>query len=194
MNDITIMGDQEQMGQIILDFTTQLNLVGLKLSPVKCERLVNTLHHQRQDPWYQGITSSTGLKILGTYVGDEAGQTNYAEDNIKLYSDILEWIKSLPVNIGCPLIKSCVNSRPIYMARSMPSWTIMDSLQKFDDDIDKTLLALVGNRNVQLTRISQIQRSKPMRKGGLGIMRFSAIAEGAYTYFKLSRINVLYYK
>jgi hypothetical protein len=181
MDDITIMGDQEQMGQIILDFTTQLNLVGLKLSPVKCERLVNALHHQRQDPWYQGITSSTGLKILGTYVGDEAGQTNYAEDKIRLYSDILEWIKSLPVNIGCPLIKSCVNSRPIYMARSMPSWTIMDSLQKFDDDIDKTLLALVGNGNVQLSRISQIQRSKPMRKGGLGIMRISAIAEGAYT-------------
>jgi hypothetical protein len=181
MDDITIMGDQEQMGEIVDMFSTQLGKVGLKLNPHKSQRMVNEAKLENQEQNFQGSLTCKGMEILGTYIGDEEGQSLYAREKIRLYSDILEWIQTIPINIGCPLIKSCVNSRPIYLARTMPTWTIKDSLEKFDNEIDQTLLALIGNGTIQFSRTSQIQRSKPMSKGGLGIMRISTIAEGAFT-------------
>ena len=182
MDDITILGNSNQLTDIVKEFEKAFKGVGLSINKQKSKRIVGDYYLDIQQSDYQNTSTLTqGIEILGAYIGDIRNQIHYVNKKVAEYSDILQWIKTLPSRIGYPLLKTCVNARPIYLARTMPPWVTKDAFANFDKSIDETLLTLTGTGRTELPEISKLLRGQQMKEGGLGIAIIQDIADGAYT-------------
>jgi hypothetical protein len=128
--------------------------------------------------------STSGVKVLGGYVGTPQYVAEKVDTTVKaMYSDIPALVKNLHPQVALTLLRYCVNTRISYLARTKEIHAPMhDTLRGFDPAIDVALAQLAEEPVAAVenfpSRIGAL-RSLPMRKGGLGIMRYHSITTEA---------------
>lgn len=149
--------------------------------------------------------SSTSLSVLGVPLGLESEVKLELKNSITKFSRVIPLVTQLSPKIAFFLLKFCINTRPTYILRTSGPWVSQESIKLFDSYIDKAIQHLtstnVGHRIIKnlndldsipdLSDVSKIVRSLPIREGGAGIRRGLDISEAAYTSSFLSSFQFI---
>jgi hypothetical protein len=169
------------MNNIVKDFHKEFKMIGLQLNTNKSIRIVDEHIYDIQKQQYTNVqTIQEGTDILGAYIGLRNKQREYMMPIVDDYTTILKLISTLPASIAYQLIETCINARPVFHARIMPTWTTEDSLQLFDTRIDEILHTIITGEKTNLPEHAKLIRRTQLKRGGLGITRMKDIAEIAY--------------
>ena len=128
---------------------------------------------------------SDGVKVLGGYVGNEEYvSTMVAAAVDDMHSELPALIKNLDPQVAFTLLRYCINSRLTYLARVMELRPHMvDELRAYDLAVDEALARLAQEPIASVLPFHSrlgVLRSLPLKKGGLGIMRFCSFTSEAF--------------
>ena len=164
-DNIQLIGDPNEMDNIMKDLELFSGKIGLTLTRDKCVRI---------------STSANSLDTLGTFVGSVGSMKDWCVEKCERYSRILAHISTLDANVAIPLIQSCVNSKPMYLARTLPPWASLFGLGEFDKCIDNSLAHVIAGLDT-LPRIASKIRAQPKHQGGLDIPLLNPLATSAWS-------------
>jgi hypothetical protein len=125
--------------------------------------------------------TNEGLGFLGCPVGTLAYQKDENKKSATKFAAVLSLVRNLEAQIAFPIIQSCVNTRPTFMARTSPPPASDLALQDFDDEVDQALLHICGSTASDMPPISASIRGLPYASGGLGLRRLQPINSLAWT-------------
>jgi len=138
--------------------------------------------------------SSELISVLGVPLGTDSQVKLELKKSITNFSRIIPLITQLNAKLAFFLLKFCINTRITYILRTSGPWVSKESVRLFDSYIDKAIQNLSSSdviriiKNLEdldsvpdLSDISKIVRSLPIREGGAGTRRGFDIHEVAYT-------------
>lgn len=177
MDDATIIGPTDEIGTIQNRLHVLFRPLGLQLN------LDKTVAWVPGDIPLPSTVNSTaeGFRVLGGFIGTRDYQLAAIREEVDSMTTIVDIIQGLPPSLGLPILRACVNSRPVHLARTNAPWLTSDSLRDFDNLVDGALLRLTSCSRRQLPRQAQLIRSLPQSAGGLGIPRLHDIRQSAWT-------------
>lgn len=178
LDDVTVMGPIAEMPAFLDTMARVTAPLGLSLHPEKS--IAWAAPDTRLRAADLAVTH-TGHRIMGSFVGTTDYQLMAVADAVRSCLDTVSRIASLEPSIALPLIQSCVNTRPVYLARTTPPRLTDRALYDFDLGIDQAILRVAGSNAGELAEVSQILRSLPQAEGGLGIPRLHSVREAAWT-------------
>lgn len=119
-----------------------------------------------------------GMVILGVPVGTDTYVKTFCQTSLEEKTQVLEFINKVEAPEAFAVVKKCIASRPVYLARGVHSANIMSSLKTFDDKVDDSIARMINIANLDPTR--KILRHLPGEFGGLGIPSISIVSPSAY--------------
>ena len=177
MDDATIIGPSEEIGTIQSRLQDLFRPLGLQLNLDKTVAWV-----PGDIPLSSAVNSTTqGFRVLGGFIGTRDFQMAALRDEVDSMTTTVDIIQGLPPSLGLPILRACVNSRPVHLARTNAPWLTSDCLRAFDKLIDGALLRLSDCSRRQMPRQTELVRSLPQSAGGLGIPRLHDIRQSAWT-------------
>ena len=166
-DDVTSMGPARDLDPF-LNRCEELGAgIGLRVNRAKCHMWLG------QDP-------GQGLTILGACVGSDQAQLDFCEAKRVAHCRVLPQLARIDPRVALPLLRSCINLRAVYLARTMPPWASTRALQLFDASVDTTLAAITLCVQDGLSPVSQLIRSIPAKEGGLSMPCMGVWAEPAW--------------
>ncbi len=92
----------------------------------------------------------------------------------------MDLIASLDPTLALPMLQCCVNTRPVYLARTTGPWIMEGLAPLFDSRLDQALLRVAGVPYEEMPPPAHALRSLPHDAGGLGIPRLALICAPAW--------------
>lgn len=179
LDDITIIGDSDRFHEIMARAEELFLEMGLRLNRNKCKEWRPTNGH------------SDGLTVVGVPIGTNAYQCTSATNQLHAYTAVLDLLVQLPAPEAFVLLQSCINARPMYLARTTPPSACPDIFQPFDAVVETALLQILRSNDATLPPASRIIAGLPQRHGGLGIRRLQHVHTTAWTSSFLQAANFL---
>jgi hypothetical protein len=108
MDDVTVLGPAEVMPDIVRTSGQDIARLGMVLNTAKCQRM--GLHQSAED-------TLDGARIMGAYVGSNTYQQRQL---FELFVDLRATLGRIVTEepaVALPLLRYCVNARPVYVAR-----------------------------------------------------------------------------
>jgi hypothetical protein len=200
-DDVYIYGQRCKVIKAFKDLIRLAALIGLECNMGKCSLF---------DPWSSttGITirignDSTrlsivkdGLVILGgpmgidstssSFLGAPAFVVNHLQKVFEqMVSSVEFMLQILPRNIAYGLLQACINSRPIYMLRTLHPSLTREFAARFDTVMNNAIATLcdwndASSRPLLLPAHAITLRGLPQKMGGLSLPRAVDIAYSAY--------------
>ena len=151
------------MDDAIRHLASLLNNIGLVYNPEKSQRFISV---------------NPMLESLGTFIGDDANTSIWIRNKCLEFGRSNYLLKSLDPHLALPILQFCINSRPMYLARTSPPWISYDSLASFDQSVDDIIATLCNSNGLEL--VSSLIRSQPRYLGGLGIPNLHDVCDKAW--------------
>ena len=177
MDDVTAFGPSAVMPTFLGAITAAAADIGLSVHPGKSQAWVRA-----DNPAIDSAlrTTTEGHKLMGTFVGTEDYQTMSTRSALEQYSSVVDLLLLLDPNVAFPLLQCCVNTRPVYLARTTAPWISEPLLPAFDARIDGALAHLGGAGGTLLPAAGKLIRALPHREAGLGVPRLADIGTAAW--------------
>jgi hypothetical protein len=209
LDDITIFGPPDQVAAAFEHLEHELALLGLVINPNKCQLFYNHAHTPILPAAFGRIQpSTTYIKILGTPMGSDADIQEDINLTMADYGKLLPYILQLPASTAYILLKSCINTKPIHLLRTVDPELTEESITTFDDLIDRCLHILLKKNEpfatLEIQFVEQIReyealpiqsslvRSLSINEGGLGIRKGSKINGAAWTASYLKSLRWIF--
>ena len=207
LDDITLFGPPELVAEAFVQLQQELMVLGLQVNQAKCQLFYNSdkttiipdsfsdIHHQSTD----------FITILGCPMGTDERVKEEVNRIMEEYNSLLALVLQLPASIGYILLRNCINSKPIFLLRTILPVLTEEAIANFDDIIDRCLHILLKKadpfatidvrtldqvKNFEaLPHQSSIVRSLPTSDGGIGIRKGSNINGVAWTSSYLTSLR-----
>ena len=171
MDDIHVMGREQDMEAILNDVEEWAAPIGLHLKREKCHIL--SIHP------LQGDVARDGIICLGTPVGSARFMQQYCKKQFGAFQRPLQLLPQLEAPVAFPILQACINTRPTYLARTVFPPVLSEDLLLFDQAVDQTLGAISGFSG-EVPQVSSEIRSLPSALGGLSVRKLEPIASRAW--------------
>jgi len=173
LDDVLVLAPRNQCIHAYSVLRSKAADVGLRVNASKSVLYTKDLTPPVLEDPPQLITD--GLKILGSPVGTE----DYVKNSLRERFDtrdtpVLSIIPELPATLGLQLVRSCVNARPLFLARAILPLILQEPAEHFDAAVDRCIGKLIGC-NFEFPPESQLARHLPAHLGGLGIRRLACL-------------------
>ena len=176
LDDITVMGPTAQMPAVVAAISTLATPLGLDLHPQKSSAWIDS----PRDVPAALVTTLEGHRLMGTYVGTHEFQSHRTRQSLEDNLATVDLIAALDPTIAFPMLQCCINTRPVYLARTTGPWIMEPLAPDFDARIDQALLRLQGAPYEELPAPARALRSLPQADSGLGLPRLTLICEPAW--------------
>lgn len=185
LDDITVVGTQEQVELCVKETQRRAVVIGLQMNVRKSL--------QWGPPHSQPAALDTtcvedGVHTLGNWFGTLEYQETRATEYLESFRLLFEALRRLDPRLALPLLRATISTSPMYVARTMPPSIIHDALISFDEEVDRTLALMCGSNNT-LSGPSRGVRTLRAEDGGIGMARFSAIHKAAFASSLLASSN-----
>lgn len=180
MDDITLHGEAADVLKY-LDFLSQeLPNIGLSINADKSEIFGNNSNGVITDIFlnYDITILQDGLEILGCPVGTDIYVDDFLKRKYKKFKQTLDTLSHVKTALAFPVLKSCVNTKPVYLTRTCLPWLTQRHNEKFDKDVN-ALLAHMTQVNT-LDSVSVTVRHLPEKNCGLGLPKMTDISSLAW--------------
>ena len=175
MDDIHVLGPARLMPQVLRAIKVAAERIGLKLKEAKCARY--TAH----DPAAQGdLLAREGVVCLGAPIGTDAFVQDKVATLLGTFQRPFNLLTQLETPVAFPILQSCINTRPVYLSRTVAPQLVVPLLQGFDAAVDRILGSISGFSGAFPER-SSIIRSLPSALGGCSLRRLAPIAHLAWS-------------
>src|SRR3546814_935624 len=124
--------------------------------------------------------TSAGFVGLGVPVGPRDWVEEELQRLILEKAAALERVVDFDLRHAYPMVKACVNARPMYWARTCAPGLGTEAFEQFDTVIDRALTTLTEGSEDRLPERAQTIRHLPMSLGGLGLRRLSLIRNASW--------------
>ena len=178
LDDLTVLGPRSDMPDVVNLVKKESEPIGLHVHPGKSIAWVNP-NGSREASSVENVTED-GLKLMGTFIGRPEFQKRSTEAVLDDFGSTITLITQLDPNLAYPMLQCCINTRPVYLARTTGPWITRDLFPVFDDVIDCALLTVQGAPYRRLPDLARALRSTRQADGGLGIPRLADICEPAW--------------
>ncbi len=184
MDDITIHGRAADVAtylEFLQDWVTDLPKIGLLINVNKSEILCSQTtagYIKEKFSTHAILFLHEGFEILGC----PAGKDNYVEDilkeKFKSYKKSLDILGNVRTSVAFPVLRSCVNTKPGYIARTCLPWLTKRHNELFDKQVNDTIAHMIQKNTID--SVSVAVRHLPEKMGGLGIPCIAVIAPLAW--------------
>ena len=176
LDDVTVLGDATAMPAFLDTLQRLSNPLGLSVHPEK------SVAWTRRDSNHAATMAVTydGHRLMGTYVGTHEYQCTSITAALADHQQVVSLIATLEPAMALPLLQSCINTRPVYLARTTPPHLTDQALHSFDNMVDVAILRIAGSSAGALPAVSQLLRAIPQADGGLGFPRLHDIRVAAW--------------
>ena len=113
-------------------------------------------------------------------LGSESYVSNFLTKHIGAKAKVLPHLDKLPPDIAFCLLRTCVNTRPMYLTRILAPWLTESISKSFDILVDNSLSVIIGFK-ADLPPLSQAVRGLPLHLGGASVRRLLDSRECAYS-------------
>jgi len=173
LDDILIFGPAASVRRAFNAIVERAATIGLHCNYDKSWELTTT-DFQTASSTYQ---SPTAVSIpLGPTPQAAAAISGLLSDQLAIIKDVV----TFPTHSALAMVRSCINARPTYWARTLSIHHDPAVFEQFDASIDAALLQLCGSTSAQLVEPGTNIRHLPFSMGGLGIRRLTYIREPAW--------------
>ena len=176
LDDVTVLGEVAAMPAFLDTLQRLTDPLGLRVHPEK------SVAWTRRDSRHVASMAVTydGHRLMGTYVGTHEYQCTSVAAAVAGHQQVVSLISTLEPAMALPLLQSCINTRPVYLARTTPPHLTDQALHSFDDMVDAAILRIAGSSAGVLPAVSKLLRAIPQADGGLGIPRLHDIRVAAW--------------
>lgn len=182
MDDTTALGPVEDFPRIIQLFcSAPFKAAGLVVNKAKCWAWVPASFRLQFSEDVLGIAVKECVTVLGGFVGDDQDCTAACLARARAYGDVTKDIGGLHPQTALVLLRLCINSRPMFLARTQLPQQASVALREFDDCVDTVLLRLCRSSCNTLEGAARWVRALPFKRGGLGLRRFDDIHAAAWS-------------
>jgi hypothetical protein len=165
-DDIQLLSTLDKIDTFTESLETAASSLGLTLNRDKCKT------------WTPA--SSEALVIFGSPVGTPAQRATSSSDILTASSADLTLLPPLGIHVALPLVRFCVNTRPLHLLMCTPTSDIHDHINAFDASVDSTLQRCFSDRIPAPPFSWRVLRCARARDGGLAINQLSQIAAHSY--------------
>jgi hypothetical protein len=183
MDDVTVLGPVDSMPEVVRTFGQDIARLGMTLNTVKCLRM--DLHQSAED-------TLDGLRIMGSYVGTDTYQLRKLTELFDGIQTTLDRIVTEEPAVALPLLKYCVNAKPVYAARTTRPDLFHSHADSFDQRVDHALLRIAGHSIATMPEVTATLRTLRVVDGGLGMHRIDGIKSAAYVSSLLASLTNLF--
>ncbi|KAJ0183176.1 hypothetical protein K1T71_001152 [Dendrolimus kikuchii] len=185
LDDGTLGGDIDTLKKDIQYLIYEFDKIGLELNYSKCEIYfsdkVPNIHNIISDFQSLGlnfkIVDKNSLSLLGCPVFEESFST-FVSNKIQNFQSKIENLKSISLHSAYYIIRYCIfTPNFIYILRCCPIWQNQNILKTLDNVIRYSLSSIF---NIPFDDRTWTQASLPIRYGGLGIRKISAVSLPAF--------------
>ena len=89
-------------------------------------------------------------------------------------------LRELPASIAWLLLQACINTRPMYLLRTIAPWITQAAITAFDTAVD-TEVARITKWQADLPTATKLVRGLPQREGGCSLRRLGSSANCAFS-------------
>ena len=176
MDDIHVLGPAHQMAGVLQAIKTAAARIGLKLKEAKCAKYIaNDRNAAEAD-----ALALEGIVCLGAPIGRDAFVRDKVDSLLRTFQRPFNLLTQLETPVAFPILQSCINTRPVYLSRTVAPRLVAPLLEGFDTAVDRILGSISGFSGVFPERSSQI-RSLPSALGGCSLRRLAPIAHLAWS-------------
>ena len=189
IDDDTLIGPRGQIIKALAFLEAKLATIGQHCNLAKSV-LLDPSHRDASDPApFSPIpVTSVGMKLLGGPLGQscsgplgsESYVSNFLTKHIGAKAKVLPHLDKLPPDIAFCLLRTCVNTRPMYLTRILAPWLTESISKSFDILVDNSLSVITGFK-ADLPPLSQAVRGLPLHLGGASVRRLLDSRECAYS-------------
>ncbi|CEJ95177.1 hypothetical protein VHEMI10674 [[Torrubiella] hemipterigena] len=168
LDDLYVLGSRKdpEIKPVLLETFTEYNL---ELNIRK------TKEHRIED------LRTTGLPVLGSFIGPRAARKTFLEKKIDKYNSILLTLRTLPKQHALLLLKGSINHLLRHLLRQLDPRGLTELWQQADAATIAALGHIASRRlqpiNIEHTALIGI----PARQGGLGLILHAKVAKQLYT-------------
>jgi hypothetical protein len=176
MDDIHVLGPAHQMVGVLQAIKTAAARIGLKLKEAKCAKYIaNDRTAAEAD-----ALALEGIVCLGAPIGMDAFVQDKVASLLRTFQRPFNLLTQLETPVAFPILQSCINTRPVYLSRTVAPRLVVPLLEGFDTAVDRILGSISGFSGDFPERSSQI-RSLPSALGGCSLRRLAPIAHLAWS-------------
>jgi hypothetical protein len=180
MDDCSVYAPVSCINEIAFLLVHQFEGFRLHLAVDKCRFLSNN-SSEIFNPCFR--IEEEGEIIMGCPTGNEAYRVISASKMISDMATPLVAIDQISTGAAFNILRSCINSRLVYLSRVLEMAYTSVPLQSFDTLVDDALLRLVGAASAMprtdslaaFVHRASVIRSLPTKLGGLGLARHAGI-------------------
>jgi hypothetical protein len=166
------------------------NTMGMVLNLAKTQLWDPSMPEERDE--YEGVNRvRDGLIFLGGPLGfsdkenaaglDSVNFTlNYLSTNLLEKCVSISRLRELPAHIAWLLLQACINTRPMYLLRTIAPWITKDAIANFDAAVDAEV-ARITKWQGDLPAVTKLVRGLPQRDGGCSLRRLGSSADCAFS-------------
>ena len=139
---------------------------------------------------YEGMERvRDGLVFLGGPLGfddkaNAAGLGNFTSDYLHVQllerREIIARLSELPPSVAWLLLQACINTRPMYLLRTMSPWNTDAPIAEFDAAVDAEVARLAQWQG-DLPEVSRLLRGLPQQEGGCSLRTLHLSSTCAYS-------------
>jgi hypothetical protein len=197
MDDCSVYAPVSCINEIAFLLVHQFEGFRLHLAVEKCRFLGNN-SSEIFNPCFR--IEEEGEITMGCPTGNEAYRVISASKMISDMATPLVAIDQISTGAAFNILRSCINSRPVYLSRVLEMAYTSVPLQSFDTLVDDALLRLVGAASAMprtdslaaFVHRASVIRSLPTKLGGLGLARHAGI-NSEKKCFVIKNINERFY-
>ncbi|CAD0087592.1 unnamed protein product [Aureobasidium vineae] len=121
---------------------------------------------------------TTGMKILGSFIGPEPRKAEFLATRIEELQTVLDRLKDLPKQHALLLLRASTSTLLRHLPRTIGSQGLLARFQDIDTRLLETIKHLQGSEDRR--PLDQDLVALPTRLGGLGIPLYAEVAELAF--------------
>ena len=192
MDDITIVGTSDDVIACIKLLRPALQKIGLELNHSKSFLYSASacIDNALKETGFK--ESFGGIKVLGAWIGEDATTLNFLTEIVRSHDGLFTNIPTLPADVAFPLLKACAIPVWNYAIRSHLPGVTLEPTRSFDAMSLSSFLSIARIHSpptsayhapaLAILRENQKRLLHlPGADGGLGLTRYEAIIEGAYS-------------
>jgi hypothetical protein len=180
MDDCSVFAPESCINGVAAQLNRVFSSYRLTLATRKC-RFLGAKAREIVSPYFR--VEEEGEIIMGCPTGNEQYRLNTVKQMVADMELPLNAIDLISTGAAFNILRSCINSRPVYLSRVLEMEFTQECLLKFDSAIDIALLSLsgatpLGPRTDALVSVVERAvkvRTLPTKLGGLGVARHVGI-------------------
>ena len=176
LDDVHLVGPPTAVNAAFLTLRGEGARCGLEINDSKSARYSQTAASSSST-----TTLGDGIMVLGVPLGPRAYEEDKAAAVLTQASTLLSRLGDLSPQVALPILGACINSKPVYLARTASPPVVKAALAAFDGKVDEALVRCAGSAVVVPPLEMGYVRCLPQEAGGLGLPRMADIHEAAFS-------------